>query len=153
MSEYFATIRWARNDALFTDNRYSRVHTLEFDGGAVVKASASPHNVRVPFSDPAGVDPEEAFVASLSSCHMLWFLNLAAKRGFTIDSYLDQALGVMEKNAAGKMAITKVTLRPQVAYGGEKLPTPSESSALHHEAHENCFIANSVKTDVLVEPV
>lgn len=153
MSTYTATIRWARNDEPFIDNRYSRAHTLTFDGGAVVRASASPHVVRPPYSDPAGVDPEEMFVASLSSCHMLWFLNLAASQGFTVDNYVDQAEGVMAKNAEGRLAMTQVTLHPLVTYSSAKLPGRDESDALHHAAHAECFIANSVKTEVLVEPV
>jgi organic hydroperoxide reductase OsmC/OhrA len=152
MSTYTATIRWTRDGAKFTDNRYSRAHTLTFDGGAVVRASSSPHVVRPPYSDPAGVDPEEMFVASLSSCHMLWFLSLAATRGFVVDSYLDNAEGVMEKNAAGKLAMTRVTLRPRVVFAGDRLPSKAESDALHHAAHEECFIANSVKTEVLIDP-
>jgi organic hydroperoxide reductase OsmC/OhrA len=151
MSRHIATIRWSRNEAQFTDNRYSRVHTLEFDGGAVVKASASPHIVLPPMSDPAGVDPEETFVASLSSCHMLWFLGIAATRGFTVDGYIDTAEGLMERNAEGKLAITKVTLRPKVTYARDKQPSEADSEAMHHSAHEQCFIANSVKTEVVVE--
>lgn len=153
MPAYFATIRWARNDEPFIDNRYSRAHTLTFDGGLAVRASASPHVIRPPYSDPAGVDPEEMFVASLSSCHMLWFLNLAASQGFTVDSYVDEAEGVMAKNAEGRLAMTQVTLRPRVIYSGAKLPDRDESDALHHAAHAECFIANSVKTEVVVRPV
>ncbi len=114
--------------------------------------SSSPHTVRAPLSDPAAVDPEEAFVASLASCHMLWFLSLAAKRGFRVDSYVDDAEGTMAKNERGKLAITLVTLRPAVEFSGEKLPTREDLEGLHHEAHEECFIANSVRSDVRVEP-
>lgn len=153
MSEYLAKITWRRGDAVFTDNRYSRAHTWAFDGGAEVFASASPHAVRPPFSDPASVDPEEAFVASLSSCHMLWFLSIAAKQGFTVDSYADDAVGKMEKNAEGKLAITRVALRPRIIFIGERLPSKEQIAEIHHLAHESCYIANSVKTDVLVEEV
>ena len=151
MAEYLATVSWQRGEAEFTDNRYSRAHTWAFDGGAEVPASASPHAVRPPFSDPAGVDPEEAFVASLSSCHMLWFLSIAAKQGFTVDSYVDEAVGKMEKNAEGKLAMTRVALRPHIAFVGTNLPSDAQVAELHHLAHESCYIANSVKTEVVVE--
>ena len=157
-------VEWRREGAVFTDNRYSRAHAWSFDGGARVPASSSPHVVPVPLSDPAGVDPEEAFVASLSSCHMLWFLSLAAKRGLVVDRYLDRAVGVMGRGPDGKLAITVVTLRPEVTFAGAAPPSGSlrepepealrESlRALHHEAHEACFIASSVKTEVRCEPV
>lgn len=152
MTECVATIAWKRNNAVFTDNKYSRAHEWKFDGGAVVRASSSPHVVRVPMSDVSAVDPEEAFVASLSSCHMLWFLSLAAVRGFTVDEYEDQAVGVLAKDETGKAAMTKVTLRPKVKFAGEP-PTPEQLDELHHKAHEECFIASSVKTDVRCEPV
>jgi organic hydroperoxide reductase OsmC/OhrA len=151
LSEYIATVSWRRGEALFTDNRYSRAHTWIFDGGAEVPASASPHAVRPPFSDPAGVDPEEAFVASLSSCHMLWFLSLAAKEGFAVDSYVDSAIGKMEEDAEGKLAITRVTLRPEIVFSGNALPSGAQIAELHHLAHESCYIASSVKTEVVVE--
>lgn len=153
MSEYFAIIHWERNGEAFTDNRYSRSHTWTFDGGIEVPASSSPHVVPLPYSNPSAVDPEEAFVASLSSCHMLWFLSIAAKRGFRVDSYTDDAAGVMKKDESGRLAITRVTLRPRVTFSGDKLPTQAEIQAMHHEAHEQCFIANSVTTDVRCEPV
>lgn len=152
MGEYTATIAWQRNGATFTDNKYSRAHQWKFDGGAVVPGSSSPHVVRVPLSDASAVDPEEAFVASLSSCHLLWFLSIAAGRGFVVDSYEDQALGVMEKNQEGKYAMTVVTLRPRVVFAG-KQPTKQELDTLHHAAHEECFIAASVKSEVRCEPV
>jgi organic hydroperoxide reductase OsmC/OhrA len=153
MSEYKTTVVWQRNDAPFTDNRYSRGHRWLFDGGAEVPASSSPHVVPVPMSVAKAVDPEEAFVASLSSCHMLWFLHIAAKRGFVIDSYRDEAVGVMAKNAEGKQAMTRVTLRPDILFSGERQPTGEQALAMHHEAHKQCFIANSVKTEVVCEPV
>ncbi|MET0534447.1 MAG: OsmC family protein [Steroidobacter sp.] len=152
MSEYTATIYWQRLGAVFTDQKYSRAHEWRFDGGVTVPGSSSPHVVRVPYSDPAAVDPEEAFVASLSSCHMLFFLSLAAKQGFVIDSYEDAAIGVMGKNEAGRMAMTVVTLRPKAIFSGRQ-PTPRELDDLHHRSHEECFIASSVKTDVRCEPV
>ncbi len=152
MSTYTAVITWERGDAVFVDRRYSRRHLMHFDGGMVVPGSSSPHVVPVPGSDPAAVDPEEAFVASLSSCHMLWFLDIAARRGFRVDSYADDALGVMERNAQGKLAMTLVTLRPRVVFSGERLPARADIDAMHHEAHAECFIANSVKTEVRCEP-
>jgi organic hydroperoxide reductase OsmC/OhrA len=153
MSEYHARIVWNRGDSRFTDNRYSRVHEWQFDEGIVVPASASPHVVRPPLSSQAAVDPEEALVAALSSCHMLTFLYLAAKQGFCIDSYEDAAVGVMEKNSQGRLAITRVTLRPDIRFSGEKLPTQADLDALHHGAHEGCYIASSVRTEVRIEPV
>ncbi len=153
MSEYIATVVWQRGQAAFTDNRYSRAHRWAFDGGAEVSASASPHAVRPPFSDPTGVDPEEAFVASLSSCHMLWFLSIAAERGFTVDEYRDDAIGLMEKNNEGRLAIAVVRLRPQILFSQQPLPTETQIAELHHMAHESCYIANSVKTRVIVEGV
>jgi organic hydroperoxide reductase OsmC/OhrA len=152
MSTYTAGIRWNRGEQKFTDNRYSRAHTWQFDGGTTVPASASPHVVPLPMSDATAVDPEEAFVASLSSCHLLWFLSIAAKRGYVVDSYVDDAVGVMEKNAAGKLAITKVTLRPLVIFSGAKQPDRAALDALHHAAHEECFIAASVRSEVVIEP-
>jgi organic hydroperoxide reductase OsmC/OhrA len=153
MSTYTATILWQRNGAAFTDQRYSRAHEWHFDGGAVVPGSSSPHSVPLPYSDAAAVDPEEAFVAALSSCHLLWFLHLAAKAGFVVERYEDRADGVMAKNAEGKLAMTLVTLRPQVGFAGEKQPSRAEVEALHHAAHEECFIANSVKSEVRCEPL
>ena len=153
MSEYTAVVVWNRDGAAFSDNRYSRGHRWRFDGGIEVPASASPHVVPLPLSVEAAVDPEEAFVASLSSCHMLSYLSLAAKRGFVVDSYRDAAIGVLAKDSAGKLAMTRVTLRPEVRFAGDKQPTATDAAALHHEAHEQCFIASSVKTDVRCEPV
>ena len=153
MAEYQMEVVWHRNGAAFKDNHYSRRHYWRFDGGVEVPASSSPHVVPVPMSDAAAVDPEEAFVASLSSCHMLWFLSLAAKNGFVVETYRDKAIGEMGKNASGKMAMTRVTLHPEVHFVGEKLPTQDQVNRLHHEAHGQCFIANSVRTDVRCEPV
>lgn len=153
MSEYTTEVLWERGEQDFLDKRYSRRHVIRFDGGIEVPGSASPHVVPVPMSDPAAVDPEEAFVASLSTCHMLWFLGLAAKARFRVDRYVDNAVGVMEKNAEGRIAITVVTMRPHVTFSGERLPTREELDHLHHAAHDACFIANSVKSEVRCEPV
>ena len=150
---YQVQIRWSRGEAVFTDNRYSRGHSWHFDGGIDVPASSSPHVVRVPLSVEAAVDPEEAFVASIASCHMLWFLSVAAGQGFRVDHYLDDAAGVMGKNAANKTAVTQVTLRPRVSFSGTRLPSHAEIEQLHHKAHEECFIANSVTTEIRCEPL
>jgi organic hydroperoxide reductase OsmC/OhrA len=152
MAEYKATVLWKRSGAAFTDNRYSRGHVWKFDGGIEVPASSSPHVVPLPMSVAEAVDPEEAFIAALSSCHMLWFLSIAAKRGFVVESYLDEAVGIMGKNADGQVAITQVTLRPKVLFGGDQLPSRDEVIKMHHESHEQCFIANSVRTEVRCEP-
>ena len=151
MPDYTAVITWERSGAAFTDNRYSRAHRWTFDGGATVPASASPLHVRVPLADPLGVDPEEAFVASLSSCHMLWFLSIAAGRGFTVEHYEDHAVGTMDRNEAGRLAMTRVVLHPVIEFAGAQRPSADELRAMHHEAHHECFIANSVKTEVVVE--
>ena len=153
MSQHSADILWQRGDQDFLGNRYSRRHAIRFDGGAEWVGSSSPHVVPVPLSDPAAVDPEEAFVASLSSCHMLWFLSIAAERGFCVDRYGDRATGMMGRGATGKIMITVVTLRPDVRFSGEKLPSHEQIEEMHHLAHDQCFIANSVKTDVRCEPV
>ena len=153
MANYTAEVLWLRNEGDFLGNRYSRRHSLRFDGGLEVAGSSSPHVVPLPLSDASALDPEEAFVASLSSCHMLWFLSRAARRGYCVDRYFDAAIGVMEKNADGKTAMTVVTLRPDVTFSGERQPTRAELDKLHDEAHESCFIANSVKTEVRCEPV
>ena len=151
MHRYSARTAWSRNGATFSDNRYSRGHEWSFDGGVTVPASASPSIVPAPWSVAAAVDPEEALVASASSCHMLWFLSLAAKRGFVVDSYVDDAFGVMEKNAHGKLAFSRITLQPNVSFGGATQPTEDEIAFLHHDAHAECFIANSLKCDIVVE--
>ncbi|CAG2149960.1 OsmC family protein [Cupriavidus plantarum] len=153
MSEYTTEVVWERGDQDFLDKRYSRRHVIRFDGGIEVPGSSSPHVVPVPMSDAAAVDPEEAFVASLSTCHMLWFLGLAAKERFRVDRYVDNAIGVMEKNAEGRIAVTVVTLRPNVTFSGDRIPTREQLDHLHHAAHDACYIANSVKTDVRCEPV
>ncbi|MGQ0588083.1 MAG: OsmC family protein [Sphingosinicella sp.] len=151
MSTHKARIAWT-SDGEFSSGRYSRRHEWMFDGGAIVTASSSPDVVPAPLSDPAGVDPEEALVASVSSCHMLWFLALAQGAGFDIVSYLDDAEGVMGRAGPGRMALTRITLRPAVVFAGRE-PDADELARLHHDAHERCFIANSLKTEVVVEPV
>jgi organic hydroperoxide reductase OsmC/OhrA len=148
--DYKATIRWTRDGAAFTDQKYSRGHVWRFDGGVEVPASSAPTSVPLPYSRADAVDPEEAFVASLSSCHMLFFLFLAAKAGFVVDSYEDHALGVMTKNERGKLFVSKVTLDPRIAFSGDKRPAPEEIAELHHRSHEECFIANSVRSEVVV---
>ena len=152
MASYTATTRWTRGDATFADNRYSRAHTWNFDGGVTVPASSSPHVVPLPFSAADAVDPEEAFVAAVSSCHLLWFLSIARKHGFVVDSYEDEAVGVMSKNAAGKLHVSTVTLHPRIAFAGERQPDATALGQLHHEAHEECFIANSIRSEVRIEP-
>lgn len=153
MSEYVAEVVWQRGEQDFIGNRYSRRHLIRFDGGVELAGSSSPQVVPLPWSDAAAVDPEEAFVASLSSCHMLWFLSLAAKAGWQIDSYVDKASGLMARNAEGRVAMTQVTLRPLVQCSGERRPDAEQLRLLHHQAHDACFIANSVKTEMHIEPV
>ena len=140
-----------RGDARFTDNRYSRRHAWRFDGGTEVAGSSSLHSVPLPYSDAEAVDPEEAFVASISSCHMLWFLSIAAQRGFTVDDYVDDAEGFLERDVEGRMAVTRVNLRPRIAWSGERAPTSGDVAAIHNEAHHECFIANSVKTAIAIK--
>ena len=152
MSDYTAKILWQRSEEeVFVDNKYSRAHQWGFDGGATIAASPSPHIVPLPYSVEENVDPEEAFVASLSSCHMLFFLQIAAKRNFIVDKYVDNAIGVLGKDSQGKTSMTNVTLRPQVQFSGEKRPTMKQLEAMHHQSHEQCFIANSVKTEVVTD--
>jgi organic hydroperoxide reductase OsmC/OhrA len=148
MSEHKVTLTWQRGDKPFDYQKYSRDHTWKFDGGHEMEASAAPAYL----GNPQHVDPEEAYVASLSSCHMLTFLAIAAKQKFVLDEYVDEAVGHMEKNAEGKMAITRVTLKPRIKFSGDKQPAKEELDKMHHAAHENCFIANSVKTEITVEP-
>jgi len=151
MSTHVAIVSWARGEAVFTDRKYDRRHLWSFDGGADIAAAASPANVRVPLTDPASVDPEEAFAAAVSSCHMLWFLDFAARAGYVIDSYVDQAEGLMAKNDEGKDAITLVTLKPLVTFSGDKAPTDAALEHLHHAADESCFLASSVRTRIEVQ--
>ena len=149
---YEATIRWVRDEGAFTDQRYTRAHTWSFDGGTVVPASASPLHVPRPYAIDAAIDPEEALVAAAASCHMLFFLWLAAKSGFVVDAYDDAASGVMGTDERGRLAITHIALRPLVRYGGARQPTRDEEHALHHDAHERCYVANSLRSEIEVAP-
>jgi len=148
MSEHQVKVEWKRETPDFAYQSYNRDHDWTFDGGITVRASAAPAYL----GSERCVDPEEAFVASLSSCHMLTFLAIACKKRFVVDGYRDHAVGILEKDAAGRLAITKVTLRPQIRYGGDRAPSAEELAQLHDQAHHACFIANSVKTEVRVEP-
>jgi organic hydroperoxide reductase OsmC/OhrA len=152
MSRHTANVAWERKDARFTDSSYSRRHRWRFDGGVQVDGSASPHSVPLPYSSADAIDPEEAFVASISSCHMLWFLSIAAKRGCVIDEYADDAEGFLEKDRDGRMSMTRVVLHPRIRFGGERVPSSADVAAMHEEAHHACYIANSVKTLIEVEP-
>jgi organic hydroperoxide reductase OsmC/OhrA len=150
MSEHRATVEWKLQGA-FDYRRYPRSHTMEFEGGIRVPGNAAPASIPPTVPPAAGVDPEQAFVASLSSCHMLWFLHLANRAGFVVEHYLDEAVGVLGKNLEGRMAMTRVTLRPAVSYAGRR-PTPEEHARLHEDAHGKCYIANSVTTEIALEP-
>jgi len=151
MSNHTALISWKkRTGDDFLKGKYSREHTWRFDGGLTIPASPSPSVVPAPYSNPANVDPEEAYVASISSCHMLTFLYLASKQGFVIDAYEDQAVGTMAKNEHGLPWVNSVTLHPKITYSPEKQPSHQEEEKLHHAAHEQCFIANSVRTEISV---
>ena len=154
MAEHEATIRWAfsGDGEAFLKGRFSREHTWTFDGGLTVPASAAPSVIPAPFSNPAGIDPEEAYVAAIASCHMMSFLYVAMRAGVVVERYEDAAVGVMRKNERGAMWVGAVTLRPRIAFGGSARPTAAEMEQLHRRAHEQCFIANSVKTEILVEP-
>jgi organic hydroperoxide reductase OsmC/OhrA len=151
MSEHKATISWSRTSPDFLTGKYSREHTWSFDGGVTVPASPSPSVVPAPYSNAANVDPEEAFVAAVSSCHMLTYLYLACRQGFQVDRYHDEAVGLMTRNEQGVPWISSITLCPQITYSGGKLPTPADEERLHHLAHQQCFIANSIKTNVKVK--
>jgi len=150
VSLHRAEIVW-RSDGQFASGRYSRRHEIRFDGGAIVTGSSSPDVVPAPMSDPAGVDPEEALIAATASCHMLWFLDLARRAGLDVAAYRDQAEGQMGRNAAGRTAIVRIVLRPDIAFAGQA-PEPAAIERLHHEAHERCFIANSLNGEIVVEP-
>jgi organic hydroperoxide reductase OsmC/OhrA len=152
MSQHQATIRWQRTSPDFLKGKYSREHTWTFDGGVTVPASPSPSVVPVPYSNPAHVDPEEAFVASVSSCHMLTFIYLASRQGFQVDSYEDSAVGTMTKNERGVPWMSSIQLNPKIAYSGEKQPSSAEVQQLHHLSHEQCYISNSIKTEVTIGP-
>jgi organic hydroperoxide reductase OsmC/OhrA len=152
VSKHSATIQWTGDGGSFVDQHYSRRHVWRFDGGAEVAASSSPHAVPLPYSDPTAVDPEEAFIASIASCHMLWFLSIAAKHGHVVQSYTDEASGTMGRNEEGQMAILRVTLRPQAVFATGAID-PEALRTLHDEAHRSCFIAHSVKATIVCEPV
>ena len=152
MTNHTAEVLWSRSGERFVDGRYSRRHRLRFDGGVEVAGSSSPHVVPLPYSAEDAVDPEEVFVASLSACHMLWFLSIAAEAKYVVDRYHDLAEGTMAEDAAGRQMIAVVTLRPAVAFSGDRRPSAEELAQLHHRAHAQCFIANSVKTEVRCEP-
>ena len=151
MAAYTATLTWQREDQVFTDGQYSRAHEIAFDGGIVMPASSSPHVVKTPLSRLDAVDPEEMLVASLSSCHALFFLDFARRGGFVIDSYVDEALGEVGKDERGRIAMTRVIINPMIAWSGEKQPSKEEISALHHKAHDACFIANSFRGEVVIK--
>lgn len=152
MSESIVKVLWRRGDREFRGGKYLRAHVWRFDGGLEVPGSSSPTTVPAPLSDPKAVDPEEALVAALASCHMLWFLALASKAGFEVDAYEDDAVGVLGKDAAGKTSLTVATLRPRVTFSGAARPDDGKFRDLHHRAHELCFIANSLRTEVRLEP-
>lgn len=144
-----ATIEWRRGDQAFVDNKYSRAHVWRFDGGGEVAGSSSPLSVPLPYSDPAAVDPEEAMVASLSSCHMLWFLAFAAKAGWVVDRYLDAASGELDRDEAGRRYLARVALRPVTTFLGEA-PSQAALDALHHQAHDHCDMAHSVRSTITI---
>lgn len=148
---YEARVRWSRNGEKFTDQRYGRRHEWSFDGGVTVPASASPHVVPLPLSSAAAVDPEEALVAAASSCHMLWFLSLAARRGLVVEEYADEAHGVMGADGDGRLAFTRITLRPAIRFAAGSAPSPADLAMLHHAAHEECYIARSLRCEIVVE--
>ena len=151
MKQFEAQVAWERGAQPFLDQRYSRVHAWSFDGGLCVPASSSPLSVPLPMSDPAALDPEEALVAALSSCHMLFFLSLAARAGWVVDQYRDHAVGQMGRNGAGKLAMTRITLRPAIGFSGERQPDANQIAALHQAAHAQCYIANSINAEVIIE--
>ena len=151
MQQFKAQISWQRGEQDFGDKRYSRAHQWSFDGGLQVPASSSPLSVPLPMSDASALDPEEALVAALSSCHMLFFLSIAAQRRFVVDQYRDNAVGTMDKNSDGKKAMTLITLHPVIVFSGEHRPSPADIASIHHLAHEQCYIANSIKADVVIE--
>jgi len=152
MSNYFATVKWQRqNGEVFNDNKYSRAHIWKFNGGQTIQASSSPHVVPLPYSVEANVDPEEAFIASISSCHMLFFLSLASNQKFIIESYTDKASGILQPDENKNVAMTDVTLKPKIIFSGKKQPTKEQIDKIHHLAHKQCFIANSIKTKIIIQ--
>jgi organic hydroperoxide reductase OsmC/OhrA len=153
MPDFSAELIWHRGGQPFVDERYSRRHLVRFDGGVEIPVSSSPEIVPPPLSDATAVDPEEAFIAALASCHLLWYLALAAKRRYCVDRYVDRPIGHMRRDDGGRLAISTVILRPEVRFSGPRRPTREIDVALHHEAHGSCFLANSVKTEIRCEPV
>jgi len=151
MAAHYATTTWKRGDQNFLDRKYSRAHEVSFDGGVTVPGSSSPHVVKLPLSREDAIDPEEMLVASLSMCHMLFFLDFASRGGFVIDQYVDAAEGVVGKDERGRFAVTKVTLKPAIEWSGDKRPSAAEIHDLHHKSHEACFIANSFRGEILIE--
>lgn len=152
MSSHNVTVSWQRgNEEAFTDQKYSRMHSWTFEGGIMVPASPSTHIVPLPFSNPNYVDPEQAFVASISSCHMLFFLDICSQEGIVVDDYRDEAKGYLERIGKNQMAMTKVILKPEASYSGDVIPAPGKLEEIHHKAHDLCFIANSVTTDIITE--
>lgn len=150
--QFEARLEWQRNGQPFLDQKYSRGHEWIFDGGLRIPASSSPLSVPLPMSVADNVDPEEALIAAAASCHMLFFLSIAAKRGHMVESYADNAVGLLEKNAEGRMAMTSITLRPDIVFAGANWPGEEEIAAIHHEAHDKCYVANSLKTEITIEP-
>jgi len=153
MAEHLATVTWTRGSDDFLDKRYHRAHTWQFDGGAIVPGSSSPHVVPLPYSDPTAVDPEEAYVAALSSCHMLWFLDFACRAGWRVNRYTDAAVGTMVKDTEGRLVVSHVQLRPVTRFDASHAPSEAVLNELHHQAHAACFLANSVKTQIDCAPV
>lgn len=151
MTAHTATVSWSRGDQAFTDRKYSRAHLVSFDGGVSIAGSSSPSVVKLPLSREDAADPEEMLVASLSMCHMLFFLDFAARAGFVLDSYVDTAEGVMGRDERGRIAVTKVTLKPALVWSGEKRPTATDIAELHHKSHDACFIANSFRGEIAIE--
>ncbi len=150
---YTANIVWERGDQVFVDKTYSRAFMMHFDGGISVPGSASPEVVKLPLSRADAVDPEEGFVASISSCHMLFFVDYASRAGFRVDRYDDAAEGEMGKNAEGRTFVAKVTLKPAITWSGDKKPTAADIADLHHKSHAVCFIANSVKSEIVLADI
>ena len=151
MVTFSAIVEWSLGDGDFASGHYSRGHTITLDGGLAIPGTASPQVVKAPWSVEGAMDPEQAFIAAISQCHMLWFLDLAKQAGFSVERYRDEAHGVLARISRGKQAVTKVTLRPQITFTGERRPSAAEIQDLHHQAHEVCFIANSVKTEIVIE--
>ncbi|MDZ7757875.1 OsmC family protein [Rhodohalobacter sp.] len=152
MAHYTVTIEWKRDGAKFLDHKYQRSHTWTFENGLTLKAAASSHIVGDSFTDPSAIDPEEAFTASVASCHMLWFLSIAAGRGFVVNKYSDHSEGVLEKNGEGKLAITRIYIKPVVSFEADNAPGREDFLKLHQEAHRKCFIANSIKSEIEISP-